>query len=387
LHTLKISNLEVFYKVSRYSAAHLKEQESAEELARYLTVAEGYAAGAKKSRLGPEAIQDHILNELELYKQMGYFRLYALNGIEMSVKKGRILACVGESGCGKSTLALSILRILPINAEAHGKIELDGVNLMEIPEEIMLKIRATKLGYIGQGSYTYLNPLMTNAFQVLESAIVAAGRDMDEAFKSFIKAIREANLDTRVLLSFPRRLSGGEIRRVAFALALAKNPELLVCDEPFRNIDVYLAKQLAYVLKELIERLNITAIIFTHNLSLMAEIADDIAVMYHGIIVEMGDIVSVFKKPYHPYTKGLIGALPDPRNPKKKIIYIPGEPLPRMIKPKFCPFFNRCPLADEECMEKKPDLREFEGRLVACQKIEEVWEKEPIDFWSPHLDP
>ena len=385
LDILKISDLEVIYRVSKYSAAQIRDYILSGEINRYLEAAENFVARSKISLVGPKDFMDLIGEEFEHYREFGYFRIYALNGVYLTVPKGKILACVGESGCGKSTLALSILRILPPNADAKGSIELDGVDIMSVSEPEMLKIRAVKLGYIGQGSYTYLNPLMTNAFQVLESAIVARGNNIDEAFKGFITAIREARINQRILLSFPMRLSGGEIRRVAFALALAKSPELLVCDEPFRNIDVYLAKQLAYALKDLIHKFQTTAIIFTHNLSLMAEIADELAVMYHGYIVERGNIVDIFRKPYHPYTKGLIGALPDPRKPKKKIIYVPGEPLPRLIRPKFCPFYNRCPLADEKCIEEIPEPRKFEGRIVACHNIEETWETDPIEFWSPHI--
>ena len=380
---LKISNLDVIYRVTRYVVAHLQEQEFVAELNKYLRLIQN---DIKKETIEiPRPLIDKIRGSLELYRKAGYFNLYALNNINLELEKGKIMACVGESGCGKSTLALSILKILPGNAVAKGKIELDGKNIMGISEEEMRLLRATKIGYIGQGSYTYLNPLFTNAFQIIESAVVSSKESIEEAYNKFMRTIKEAQLDTRILLSFPMRLSGGEIRRVAFALALAKNPELLICDEPFRNIDIFMAKQLAYVLKKMIEKFKTTAIIFTHNLSLMAEMAEKIAVMYHGTIMEMGDTIGIFKRPYHPYTKGLIGALPDPRKPKKKIIYIPGEPIPKIVEPQFCPFFNRCPVADEECMQKKPVQREFEGRIVACHKIEEVWDKDPVEFWGKHI--
>ena len=382
---LSIRDLEVKYKLSRYVVAHLKEQINVEELRRYLIFSEkgSFDLSITNEKLRRK-ISQQIMQEIERFRKTGYMRVYALNGVDLDVEKGKVLAVVGESGCGKSTLALAILRILPENAEVTGEIILDGENLLALDEEIMRLRRARKLGYIGQGSYTYLNPLMDNAFQVLESSLVATD-DFDKAVKFFIDAIKAAKLDSRILFSFPRKLSGGEIRRVAFALALAKNPQLLVCDEPFRNLDVYLAKQLAYFLRELVDQLKTTMVIFTHNLALMAEIADEIAVMYHGIIVEKGPTEKIFLEPIHPYTKGLIGALPDPRNPKKKLIYVPGEPLPRIISYDFCPFFNRCPVAEESCLESKPSQKKVNGRLVACIKAEELKCVPPEEFWGPHI--
>ncbi len=377
---LSIRGLEVSYLVNRYIVEFLKETTSAEEVSRYLKIAE--RGSRLRAQEYPKLIAERLRSVAIEYEKTGYVRIYALNGINLDVEEGKILACVGESGCGKSTLALSILRILPHNARASGSIVFDGRNIMSLPEPEMLALRARRMGYIGQGSETYLNPMLSNAFQIFESSVLA-GDNIEEAYELFIKAIKESRLSERVVFSYPFKLSGGEARRVAFAMALAKNPKLLVCDEPFRNLDPYLALRLAKVLRRMIESFKTTAIIFTHNISLMAETADEIAIMYQGIIVEKGDIVDVFKHPYHPYTKGLIGALPDPRKPKaSKLIYVPGEPFPRIIKPSFCPFFNRCPTRTEECLQGIPDLRPFDGRLVACHRIDEVYEMTPHEFWA-----
>jgi len=381
---LSIRNLNVSYATSEYVISHVSEVEFVSELTRYLK----FMREERLDIFGKEYknVRDQIANELKLFKTTGYFNVYALNDLNLDVNKETILACVGESGSGKSTLAKAIIRTLPENTRISGEIIFEGKNILELSDFEMQMLRATKMGYIGQGSYTYLNPLMTNAYQTIESAIVAKRGNLEEAFKAFVKTIKNMELDSRILLTYPDRLSGGQIRRVAFAIAFVKEPELFICDEPFRHLDTFLAKQLAYLLRKMIsEKLKTTAIIFTHNLSLMAEIADEIAVMYHGMIVEKGKVIDVFRQPYHPYTKGLIGALPDIRYPKKKIVYIPGEPLPRIIKPSFCPFFNRCPIADEECINSLPEQRVFNGRIVACHKIDEVWDKNPIEFWEKVL--
>ncbi len=377
---LSIRNLNVSYATSEYVIANLSDIEFVGELTRYLRLIQGGGI----SILGGEYrhLRERIVSELRFFKEKGYFNVYAINNLNLDVDEGKIVACVGESGSGKSTLALAIIRALPENARISGQIFFREKNILEISEMEMRILRATKLGYIGQGSYTYLNPLMTNAYQTLESAIVAKRGKLDEAFKAFVKTIEAMELDRRVLLTYPDKLSGGQVRRVAFAIAFVKEPELFICDEPFRHLDTFLAKQLASLLQRMIHRLETTAIIFTHNLSLMAEIADEIAIMYHGIIVEKGNVIDIFRKPYHPYTKGLIGAIPDIRFPKKKIVYIPGEPLPRIIKPTFCPFFNRCPVADDECINSLPEPREFDGRIVACHKIDEIWDKTPVEFWE-----
>jgi len=377
---LEVRDLNVRYRISRYTVAGLTDRGIVGELTRYMRILEAGNFDAVYDN-----IKASISREIDLYRSLGFFNVYALNDISINVREGTILAIVGESGCGKSTLARTIIRVLPPNATVDGEVILEGENLLELPEIKLNLLRAKQIGYIGQGSYTYLNPLMTSAYQIFESAIVAK-EDFKEATKSFLEAIENIDIDTKLLLSFPERLSSGQIRRVAFAIAMAKEPKLLICDEPFRNLDVYHAKQLAYLLRELIGKFDTTALIFTHNISLMAEIADEMAIMYHGTIVERGAIEDIFRQPYHPYSKGLIGALPDIRNPRKRIVYVPGEPLLRIIRPAFCPFFNRCPIATEECMKALPKPSKFDGRLISCVRVDEVWDKTPSEFWGPYIN-
>lgn len=383
---LTIRDLNVKYKVTKYTIAHVKDPVAAAELSRHILQLEQSTIRIptinKELR---DRVESLLREEMEKFKKTGVMSIYALNGVDLDIEKGKIVAVIGESGSGKSTLALAILRILPENAEVSGEINLGEENILKLDEELMRLKRARELGYIGQGSYTYLNPLMASAFQILESSSVAV-EDRDEASKLFFEAIKAAKLDSRILLSYPEKLSGGEIRRVAIAIALAKNPQLLICDEPFRGVDMYMAMQLVSTIKELREKLKVTMLILTHDLPLMVEIADEIAVMYHGIVVEKGPLRKIFLEPIHPYTKGLIGALPDLRNPDKKLIYVPGEPLPRTIKYNFCPFANRCPEVDEHCLEAMPKLRKIGEQMVACMKADEFTEISPTEFWEPYLD-
>ena len=328
-----------------------------------------------------ERIFDSINEALQLYEKQGILYLHALNGVNLEIEKNKIVAVVGESGAGKSTLALLMLGLVPYNARVlNGEVLFRNKNILE-NEVLARTYRARYMGYIGQGSYTYLNPMLENAYQVLESSLLRSD-SQDEAIKLFMRAIKEARIDTRLMLTYPHKLSGGEIRRVAFAMALAKEPEILICDEPFRNIDIYHAQILASFLRELAEKFRVATAIFTHNLAIMAHTADEIAVMYHGIIVEKGPTKEIFLHPKHPYTKGLIGALPDPRNPKKKLIWVPGEPLPRFIKPHFCPFFNRCPMVSEQCLSGIPELKYVDGSLVACYRAQETADIPPLTFWG-----
>ncbi|MCR8433487.1 MAG: ABC transporter ATP-binding protein [Candidatus Korarchaeota archaeon] len=383
---LAIKDLTVRYKATRYSIAHIKDSVAMAELSRHFLQMEKESVHITFiNRKFKEKVELLLRKELEKFKKTGIMSIYALNGVNLDVDEGKVVAVIGESGSGKSTLALAILRILPENAETSGDIIFGGESLFKLDEEKMRLKRAKEFGYIGQGSYTYLNPLMEGAFQIFESSLVAA-KDLDEASRLFIDAIKTVKLDSRTLLSYPEKLSGGEVRRVAIAIALAKNPRLLICDEPFKGIDPYMAMQLVSTLRELKEKLKVTMLILTHDLPLMVEIADEIAVIYHGIIVEKGPLDKVFSKPVHPYTKGLIGALPDIRNPEKKLVYVPGEPLPRTIRYDFCPFANRCPRSDENCLEMLPKLKKVDDRQVACVKADEFLELSPIEFWGPYLD-
>ena len=377
---LEIEGLYASYLVNEY-IAHKKSDASREDILRYISLLK---KGPTKELLKHKKIKELFEKSSENYRRTGFIELYVLNDVNLKFEGG-ILGVVGESGAGKSTLALLMLGLKPENLVVkEGKVIFDGVNMLENPEKAR-ELRATHIGYIGQGTYTYLNPLMENAYQILESAEVASN-NAGEALDLFIKAIQSLELDKRMIFTYPKMLSGGEIRKIAIAMALAKKLKLLVGDEPFRNIDVYHAMRLATTIREIVEKTNAGAIIMTHNISLLAQIADEIAVMYNGVIIERGPTEKIFENPIHPYTKGLIGALPDIRKPKKKLIYVPGEPIPKFIKPNFCPFFNRCPYASEECLESIPKPKIVNGTIVRCVKAEELASIPPEEFWGRYIE-
>lgn len=378
---IRVRDLTVAYKIGREVFTYLTDNEAIERLLRQ------FESAKWKLELysGKSGLEDKLRNlfkaELERFNKTGEILIYAIDGLNMDVKKGKFLSIIGESGSGKSTLALALLGVFPRNAVASGAIELEGKDILKSPEDMKIKIRAKKIGYIGELSKKYLNPLMFNAIQILEAALLASD-DVSEAVKKTSEAARRAGIDKRILLSLPTDISMGQLSKVAYALAISKNPELLVADEPFRGLDIYQASALARYLREIADESNSTTILFTHRIDLALEISDEIAVMYRGKIIERGPVEKIYKHPIHPYTKGMIGAIPNIRYPKRELTVMPGETLPNLVSIDFCPFYNRCPVRREECLDKMPDMKEVDGQSVACYAAEEIKDISPWDFWK-----
>jgi oligopeptide/dipeptide ABC transporter ATP-binding protein len=296
----------------------------------------------------------------------------AVDGLSFSLEEGKTLGLVGESGCGKSVTALSIMRLVPAppGRIVGGEILYRGQDLLKLGVEAMRKIRGNEISMIFQEPMTSLNPVFTVGNQIAEAIRLHQGLGKREARKKTIEmlwVVRIADPESRVD-EYPHQLSGGMRQRVMIAMALACNPSLLLADEPTTALDVTIQAQILELIKELQQRLGMSLLLITHDLGVVAERADEVAIMYAGKIVEQGPVEAIFRRPLHPYTVGLLNSLPGSGGKKKKRLEaIPGV-VPSLLElPGGCRFRDRCPKAAGVCAEAEPELLEKEkGHWAAC---------------------
>jgi oligopeptide/dipeptide ABC transporter ATP-binding protein len=308
-----------------------------------------------------------------------YFYTYrgivkALNGVEFDILEGEIVGLVGETGCGKSVTARSIMRLIdPPGRIVSGEVILEGKDLLKLKEDDMVNIRGKKISMIFQEPIISLNPVLNIGMQIKETIEANLGYHGKEAEKKVIELLTQVGLPDPINLMkrYPHELSGGMAQRVLIAIAIAANPKLLIADEPTSSLDVTIQSQILELIKNLIKIGSISSVLFiTHDLGVAAQICNKIAVMYGGKIVEFGDIMKIFEKPIHPYTNGLMKAIPKPGY--YDILYtIPGE-LPDLVSlPSGCIFHQRCPYATKVCTEVEPPSYEIEkSHIVACHLME-----------------
>ena len=307
------------------------------------------------------------------YKVKGGY-LSAVNDVNLSVHRGEILAVVGESGCGKSTIAHSIMNLLPGgNEEIEGKIIFKGEDLRTYSRRQMEAIRGKDIGMIFQNPLDSLNPVYKTGKQV-EEAILLDGIDRLQAWNKVLDLYRDVKMpDAEVRAnSFPHELSGGMRQRVMIAMMLSRNPELLIADEPTTALDVTIEAQILEIIKDLKKTYDTAIMLITHNFGLVAEVADKIAVMYAGEVIEYGDVYEIFEKPLHPYTTLLMKALPRRTKHEGRLQTIDGN-VPRILDKKpGCRFANRCPYAMERCAsETPPEIYVSEEHKCRCFLMEE----------------
>lgn len=297
----------------------------------------------------------------------------AVDGVSFEIRQGRTLCVVGESGCGKSITSLSIMRLVPDppGRIVEGSIFFNGENLLEKKESEMRKIRGNEISMIFQEPMTSLNPLMTIGDQIIEALRLHENLDRKRAESRTIELLERVGIPApgRRLGDYPHQFSGGMRQRVMIAMALSCNPKLLIADEPTTALDVTIQAQIIDLLKELRSGLNMAMLYITHNLAVVAELADHVAVMYCGRILEMTDVYSLFENPLHPYTIGLLQSLPMAGKANERLIPIRGVvPDPRAVLP-GCRFGPRCAACREICRMENPPLVDFGGgHLVACWK-------------------
>lgn len=306
------------------------------------------------------------IKNLKISFNVDKYQLEALHGINLTLQKGRALGLVGESGCGKSITAMAILKLLPSNSIiTSGEILYEKQDILNLPEKELRKIRGKKIALIPQDPMTSLNPLYTVGEQILEAVTLHTNFRGERAKEVVINALKEVQIPdpAEKYNAYPHQLSGGMRQRVIIAMALSCNSELLIADEPTTALDVTVQAQILKLIKKIQHDRGLSLLLITHDLGVVANVCDEVAVMYAGSIVEFSNTKNLFENPKHPYTKALLAALPSSDN--KNIQTITGQPpaLTEIIS--GCKFHPRCSYKTDICLKKIPEL-------VACEDFHKI---------------
>lgn len=305
-------------------------------------------------------------------------RVSAVCDVSFSLQKGETLCIVGESGCGKSITSLSIMGLLPSNGEiSKGEILFEGTPIHNLPAETMRKIRGNKISMIFQEPMTALNPVLTIGFQIREPLMIHHGLSKKEAAVKGIELLKQVGIPypEKRMNQYPHELSGGMRQRVMIAIALSCNPGLLIADEPTTALDVTIQAQILDLINDLKEKYNMGVIMITHDMGVVAEVADRVMVMYAGKKVEEGKVEEIFDNPRHPYTVGLLKSVPNVDDPDFDLEPIPGS-LPSLSEQiSGCRFHPRCNYAQDICrVQEPPEFKESNTHSVHCWLEEGILE-------------
>ena len=296
----------------------------------------------------------------------------AVNNVSFEVEKGKTLGLVGETGAGKTTIALSIIGLVPDppGKIISGSVVMDGENLIGKNNQFMRHVRGKKISMIFQDPMTALNPIDTVGDQIAEVIMLHEKISKAEAHIKAVKTLERVGIPGERFNEYPHQFSGGMKQRVVIAIALACNPELLIADEPTTALDVTIQAQVLALMNSLKQELRTSMIMITHDLGIISEICDQVAVVYAGEIVESGNLVNIFDEASHPYTKGLFNSLPGvaAADHRKRLSPIPGLMPDPTDLPVGCKFLPRCPLVEEKCRQEQPLIEVSEGHKVRCWK-------------------
>ena len=298
--------------------------------------------------------------------------IQAVNGVSLDIPKGASLGLVGETGAGKTTIAKAIMRILPDHATklVDGEITFDGVSILEASDSQLQKIRGGDISMVFQDPMTALNPIMTVGDQIAEGIALHQHLDKAHAKQEAIRMLETVGISEDRAGEDPHQFSGGMKQRVVIAIALACSPKLLIADEPTTALDVTIQAQVLDLIKSLKKAQNTSLILITHDLGIVADICDQVAVIYAGEIVEWGSLEEIYDHPTHPYTIGLFGAIPDLNSKVRRLSPIEGLPPDPTDLPQGCYFAPRCPHATDSCRAKHPTLQHLGGsHYCLCDKI------------------
>jgi peptide/nickel transport system ATP-binding protein len=304
-------------------------------------------------------------------------RFAAVDGVSFTLDAGRTLGLVGESGCGKSVTSLSIMGLVPQPpGHVEGEIRFDGEDLLRLPASKMRELRGNRLSMIFQEPMTSLNPAFTIGEQIMEAILRHRGTSRAQAKSLAIAMLERVHIPTPAQRfdDYPHRLSGGMRQRVMIAMALALSPRLLIADEPTTALDVTIQAQILELMRALREETGTAIILITHDLGVIAEVADDVAVMYAGRIVERAPVRALFEEPQHPYTIGLLGSIPQMHLRQDRLAAIEGQVPTAMSQVQGCRFHPRCPFAIARCREAEPPLLDVAPRhAAACWRAPLPW--------------
>lgn len=319
------------------------------------------------------------INNLKIHYKLKNTVFKAVDGVDLDIKRGQTIGLVGESGCGKSTLVKGIMQVMSRNAFfAEGDIGYKGESLLAMSVAKQKSILWKEIAMIPQASMDSMNPVYPVSDSFVEIMTLKGGMSKKEAVKRAGELFELVEIDKSRLKDYPHQFSGGMKQRVAIALALSLNPKIIIADEPVTALDVIVQHQVLSTLNRLKKELDLTIILITHDISVVAQTCDEIAVMYAGKIVEKGTTLEVLKDPIHPYSMGLNNAFPDLLK-DEKLISIEGSVPDLALEIKGCRFHNRCPFAVEKCQIQAPDDTTFQGnRYAACHRSSEYKELQSL---------
>jgi len=292
----------------------------------------------------------------------------AVDNVSLDLRRGDVLAVVGESGSGKSTLGYSILRLVPPPGKiVRGSILFEGIDLLKLPEEAMRRIRGAEISMVFQDPSVVLNPVMRVGEHIVEMLKYHRGMDEEEAWKLVEDVFESLGIPRDRARDYPHQLSGGMKQRVVIATAIVLRPKLIIADEPTTALDVITQDQILDIFRDLRDRYRVSIMLIIHDLSIVADLADRVVVMYAGKVVEEGSVEQIFYNPLHPYTRGLLMCTPRLISNDANLYSIPGEPPDLLNPPPGCRFHPRCGLCMDTCKKEEPPMIEVEpGHRVMC---------------------
>ncbi len=315
----------------------------------------------------------------------------AVNGVSFTLDHGKVLGIVGESGSGKSVTAYSIMQILASTGKiVGGSIKLDGVELVGAGEKVMKTVRGNKISIIFQDPMTSLNPTYTIGHQLMEAIMLHTPRDKKQAWDRAVEMLRLVNVNEpeKRMKQYPFEFSGGMRQRVMIAMALACEPDILIADEPTTALDVTIQAQILELMKSLQEELGMAIIMITHDLGVVAQLCDEVIVMYAGSICEQGTADEIFYNPRHEYTKGLLRSIPTAESAGTRLQPIAGTPIDLLNMPAGCPFAPRCDAAMKICLNCRPErIAVNDDHMAACfNNIKAEMEAGKLELVEPETE-
>ena len=318
------------------------------------------------------------VSDLQVYFRSDGGLARAVDGVSFDVGRRETVCIVGESGCGKTVTALSVLGLIPVppGIMAGGSIRFDGIDLLNLGDDDLREVRGKRIGMVFQEPLTSLNPVFTIGDQIGEAILAHEQVPPDELHHRCVQLLNDVGIpsaETR-MKDYPHQLSGGQRQRVMIAMALSCHPDLVIADEPTTALDVTVQAQILNLFKELQKTRNMAVLYITHDLGVVANVAERVTIMYAGIGVESGQTSQIFETPRHPYSQGLLASLPARSKRGQRLSSIPGSVPNPAQKPTGCPFHPRCRFAVESCRTRFPEMCDYgEGHLARCPVLYEEW--------------